>query len=68
MSAHSEETRYEAVLGREALHLWKQDGDPVLAELGSAALNDAVTAASGQVETLELGHRYGHLSPLVSVA
>jgi hypothetical protein len=48
--------------------VWKQDGDRVLAELGSAALNDAVTAASGRVETLELGHRYGHLSPLVSVA
>jgi hypothetical protein len=48
--------------------VWKQDGDRALAELGSAALNDAVTAASGQVETLELGHRYGHLSPLVSVA
>ena len=48
--------------------MWKQDGDRVLAELGSAALNDAVTAASGQVETLELGHRYGHLSPLASVA
>ncbi len=48
--------------------MWKQDGDRVLAELGSAALNDAVTAAAGRVETLELGHRYGHLSPLVIVA
>jgi hypothetical protein len=37
--------------------MWKQDGDRVVAELGSAALNDAVTAAAGQVETLELGHR-----------
>jgi hypothetical protein len=43
--------------------IWKQDGDRVLAELGSAALNDAVTAAAGRVETLELGHRYGHLTP-----
>jgi hypothetical protein len=48
--------------------VWKQDGDRVLAELGSAALNDAVAAALGRVETLELGHRYGHLSPLVNVA
>jgi hypothetical protein len=48
--------------------MWKQDGDRALAELGSAALNDAVTAASGRVETLELEHRYGHLSPLVNVA
>jgi hypothetical protein len=27
-----------------------------------------VTAGAGRVETLELGHRYGHLSPLVAVA
>jgi hypothetical protein len=31
-------------------------------------LNDAVTAGAGCVEALELGHRYGHLSPLVAVA
>jgi len=48
--------------------MWKQDGDRVLAELGSAALNGAVTAAAGRVETLELGHRHGHLSSLVNVA
>ena len=48
--------------------LWKQDGDRVLADAGSRALDDAVTAAAGRVETLELGHRYGHLSPLVNVA
>jgi len=48
--------------------IWKQDGDRALAELGSAALNDAVIAFAGRVETLELGHRYGHLSPLVNVA
>jgi hypothetical protein len=48
--------------------MWKQDGERVLAELGSAALTDAVAAAAGRVETLELGHRYGHLSPLVNVA
>jgi len=48
--------------------IWKQDGDRALEEAGSAALNDAVTVAAGRVETLELGHRYGHLSPLVNVA
>ncbi len=48
--------------------IWKEDGDRALAELGSAALNDAVIAFAGHVETLELGHRYGHLSPLVNVA
>jgi hypothetical protein len=49
--------------------MWKQDGDQVLAELGSAALTDAVAAAVvGRVETFELGHRYSHLSPLVNVA
>ena len=48
--------------------IWKQDGDRALAELGSVALYAAVTAAAGQVETLELGHRYGHLSPLINIA
>ena len=48
--------------------MWKQDGDVALAEVGSHAVHDAVTSGSGLVETLELGHRYGHLSPLVNVA
>ena len=48
--------------------IWKQDGDRALAEPGSAALHAAVTADAGRVETLELGHQYGHLSPLVNVA
>jgi hypothetical protein len=30
--------------------IWKQDGDRALAELGSTALNDAVTSAAGCVE------------------
>ena len=47
---------------------WKQDGDPVLAGASSRAISDAVDAGAGCVETLELGHRYGHLSPLVAVA
>ena len=48
--------------------MWKQDGDRILADAGSRALDDAVFAGTGRVETLELGHRYGHLSPLVNVA
>lgn len=48
--------------------VWKQDGDRALADVGSHALDDAVGAGSGRVQTLELGHRYGHLSPLVNVA
>lgn len=48
--------------------VWKQEGERALAHLESHALYDAEMAGSGHVETLELGHRYGHLSPLVSVA
>jgi hypothetical protein len=47
---------------------WKQDGESVLSSAGSRAISDAVDAGAGRVETLELGHRYGHLSPLVAVA
>jgi hypothetical protein len=47
---------------------WKQDGERALAGAGSRAIADAVNAGAGRVETLELGHRYGHLSPLVAVA
>jgi hypothetical protein len=47
---------------------WKQDGEPALVGAGSRAISEAVDAGAGQVETLELGHRYGHLSPLVAVA
>jgi hypothetical protein len=47
---------------------WKQDGELALASAGSRAISDAVEAGAGRVETLELGHRYGHLSPLVAVA
>jgi hypothetical protein len=48
--------------------VWKQDGEAAFAASQSHALNEAVTAGAGRVETLELGHRYGHLSPLVAVA
>jgi hypothetical protein len=47
---------------------WKQDGEPALARAGSHAISDAVDAGAGRVETLELGHRYGHLSPLAAIA
>jgi hypothetical protein len=47
---------------------WKQDGEPVLASAGSRAISDAVNAGAGCVEALKLGHRYGHLAPLVAVA
>jgi hypothetical protein len=48
--------------------VWKHDGESALAAAGSHAISDAVEAGSGRVETLELGHRYGHLSPLIAVA
>jgi hypothetical protein len=47
---------------------WKQDGESTLASAGSRAISDAVDTGVGRVETLELGHRYGHLSPLATVA
>jgi hypothetical protein len=47
---------------------WRQDGEPALVGAASRAICAAVEAGAGQVETLELGHRYGHLSPLVAVA
>ena len=45
-----------------------QDGDMALSGVGLHAIEAAVAAGAGRVETLELGHRYGHLSPLVNVA
>ena len=48
--------------------VWKEDGDAVFSFCTSHALDDAVSAGAGSVETLELGHRYGHLCPLVAVA
>jgi len=48
--------------------VWKQDDEKALAAAESDAISRAVEAGSGRVEVLELGHRYGHLSPLVGVA
>jgi hypothetical protein len=47
---------------------WKQDGESAFGSAGSRAISAAVDAGAGCIETLELGHRYGHLSPLVAVA
>jgi len=48
--------------------MWKQDGEAALAGAGSHRISVAVEAGAGRVVTLDLGHRYGHLSPLVAVA
>ena len=48
--------------------VWKQDGEAAFAACSSHDLDNAVTDGAGRVEALELGHRYGHLSPLVAVA
>ena len=53
---------------RALYRVWKEDGDAALAACRSYVLDAALTAGAGRVETLELGHRYGHLSPLVAVA
>jgi hypothetical protein len=58
---------YAAPRFKALYRLWKQDGD-ALADAGSHNINDAVKAGAGQVEIVELGRRYGHLSPLASVA
>ena len=48
--------------------LWKQDGEAALVSVGSHAIREAVEAGHGRIEVLELGHRYGHLSPLAAVS
>jgi hypothetical protein len=48
--------------------VWKEVGEPAFASCASDGLDNAVKVGSGRVETLELGHRYGHLSPLAAVA
>ncbi len=60
---HLAAPRYHALF-----KVWKTEGDAALAGLASAAIHAAVQSGAGQVETLELGHRYGHLSPLVTVS
>jgi len=46
----------------------RHDGEAALAAAGSRMINHAAKSGSGRVETLELGHRYGHLASLVTVA
>lgn len=48
--------------------VWKQDGEPALAGAASRWISDVVDAGAGRVETLQLGHRYGHLAPLAAVS
>ncbi len=48
--------------------LWKQDGEAALVSIKSDAIRQAVAAGRGRIEVLELGHRYGHLSPLAAVS
>lgn len=48
--------------------LWKQDGEAALVSVGSDASRQAVETGHGRIEVLELGHRYGHLSPLAAVS
>jgi hypothetical protein len=48
--------------------LWKTEGDAALAGLASGAIHAAVESGAGQIETLGLGCRYGHLSPLALVS
>lgn len=47
---------------------WKQDGEAALVSVGSDAIRQAVATGRGRIEVLELGHRYGHLSPLAAVS
>jgi len=46
--------------------VWKTKGDAALSGLASGAIHAAVEAGAGQIETLELGHRYRHLEPVGS--
>jgi hypothetical protein len=48
--------------------MWKEDPEAAFGSCKTQVLEDAVSADVGRVEVLELGHRYGHLSPLVGVA
>jgi hypothetical protein len=61
-------TAFAAPRFKVLYRIWKQEGDAVLAEVGSPALADAVAAGSGRIELLASAHRYRHLSPLVNVA
>lgn len=48
--------------------LWKRDGEAALVSVSSHAIREAIEAGRGRIEVLELGHRYGHLSPLAVIS
>lgn len=60
---HLAAPRYHALF-----KVWKTEGDAALVGRASGAIQAAFESGAGQIETLELGHRYGHLSPLASVS
>jgi len=60
---HLAAPRYHALF-----RLWKREGDAALEGLASGAIHAAVESGAGQVETLDTGHRYGQLAPLVAVS
>ncbi len=60
---HQDAPRYHALFT-----VWKKEGDAALAGLASGSIQAAFESGAGQVETLELGHRYGHLAPVAGVS
>jgi hypothetical protein len=60
---HLAAPRYHALF-----KVWKTEGDAALAGLSLGAIHAAVESGAGQIETLELGHRYGQLAPLAHVS
>lgn len=60
---HLAAPRYHALF-----KVWKTEGDAALAGLTSGAIQAAFESGAGQIETLGLGSRYGHLSPLALVS
>ncbi len=60
---HLAAPRYHALF-----KVWKTEGDAALVGLASGAIQAAFESGAGQVETLELGHRYGHLAPLAGLS
>jgi hypothetical protein len=61
-------TAFSAARFKVLYRIWKQEGDAILAEVGSLALANAVAARTGRIDILSSGHRYAHLAPLVAVA
>lgn len=51
---------------RALYRAWQVAGDPVLQATSSRVLSEAVARRSGRFRYLDVGHRYGHLAPLVN--